>query len=65
MNRDDFIIAVYCLVCEHYQAVCAALPHRLRRGGFDPQLSDQEVITIEVCDHRSVRPSKCAASISR
>jgi Transposase DDE domain len=49
MDRDDFIIAVYCLVCEHYQAVCAALPHRLRRGGFAPQLSDEEVITIEVC----------------
>jgi hypothetical protein len=54
MDRDDFIIAVYCLVCEHYEAVCATLPHRLRRGGFAPQLgdeqlSDEEVITIEVC----------------
>src|SRR4028119_977196 len=49
MDRDDFIIAVYCLVCEHYKAVCATLPHRLRRGGFAPQLSDEEVITIEVC----------------
>ncbi len=49
MDRDDFIIAVYCLVCEHYKALCAALPHRLRRGGFAPQLSDEEVITIELC----------------
>ena len=49
MDRDDFIIAVYCLLCEHYKAVCATLPHRLRRGGFAPQLSDEEVITIELC----------------
>lgn len=49
MDRDDFIITVYCLVCQHYQAVCATLPHRLRRGGFEPELTDEEVITIELC----------------
>jgi hypothetical protein len=42
MDRDDFIITVYCLVCEHYQAIKAAYP--LRRGGFAPALTDEEVI---------------------
>ncbi len=47
MDRDHFIIAVYCLVCEHYQAVVAS--QRIRRGGFAPALTDEEVITIEIC----------------
>lgn len=47
MDRDDFIISVYCLVCEHYQVIQATYP--LRRGGFAPTLSDQEVITMEIC----------------
>jgi hypothetical protein len=47
MDRKDFIISVYLLVCEHFQAITASLP--LRRGGFAPALSDQEVITIELC----------------
>jgi hypothetical protein len=47
MDRDDFIIRVYCLVCEHYQVIQRT--YRLRRGGFAPALSDEEVITIEVC----------------
>jgi hypothetical protein len=47
MDRDDFIITVYCLVCEHYQAIKAAYP--LRRGGFAPMLTDEEVITMEIC----------------
>ena len=47
MDRKDFIISVYLLVCEHYQAIAARLP--LRRGGFAPALSDEEVITIETC----------------
>lgn len=41
MSRDYFIIMVYCLVCEQYQAVIAQ--HPLRRGGFPPALSDEEV----------------------
>ena len=47
MSRDYFIIMVYCLVCEHYQAVIAE--HPLRRRGFPPALTDEEVITIEIC----------------
>jgi hypothetical protein len=47
MDREYFIIFVYCLVCEHYQAIVKQ--HRLRRRGFAPALSDEEVITIEVC----------------
>ena len=47
MDRDEFIITVYCLVCEHYRAIKATVP--LRRGGFAPALSDEEVITMEVC----------------
>ncbi len=47
MDRTDFIITVYLLVCEHYQAINAHYP--LRRGGFAPALTDEEVITIEIC----------------
>lgn len=47
MDRDDFIITVYCLVCEHYQAIQATYP--VRRGGFAPALTDEEVITMEIC----------------
>jgi hypothetical protein len=47
MDRYDFIITVYCLVCEQYRAVRAT--HPVRRGGFPPALSDEEVITIEIC----------------
>ncbi len=47
MTRDYFIIMVYCLICEHYQAVIAQ--HPLRRRGFPPALIDEEVITIETC----------------
>jgi len=42
MDRDDFIITVYCLVCDKGT-------YRLRRGGFAPALSDEEVISIEIC----------------
>jgi Transposase DDE domain len=47
MDRDEFIITVYCLVCEHYQVIKNTYP--LRRGGFAPALSDEEVLTIELC----------------
>jgi len=47
MDRDDFIITVYCLVCEHYQVIKDT--HPLRRGGFAPALTDKEVITMEIC----------------
>lgn len=47
MDRGDFIIAVFLVVCEHYQVI--KKQHRLRRSGFAPTLSDGEVITIEIC----------------
>lgn len=47
MDRDDFIITVYCLVCEHYAMIQTCYP--LRRGGFAPALTDEEVITMEIC----------------
>lgn len=47
MDREDFIITVYLLVCTHYQAIKAHVP--VRRGGFAPALTDEEVITIELC----------------
>ena len=47
MDRDDFIITVYCLVCEHYHAVLKDMP--LRQAGFAPTLTDEEVLTIEIC----------------
>jgi hypothetical protein len=47
MDRDQFIITVYCLVCTQYQALTAA--HPIRRGGFAPALSDEEVLTREIC----------------
>jgi hypothetical protein len=47
MNREDFIIHVYCLVCAEYAEICREAP--LRRGGFAPAFTDEEVITIEVC----------------
>ncbi len=47
MDRKDFIIIVYLLVCEHYRVVKARI--RVRRGGFAPALTDEEVITIELC----------------
>jgi hypothetical protein len=47
MDRDSFIITVYCLVVETYKMVKANYP--LRHGGFPPALTDEEVITMEIC----------------
>jgi hypothetical protein len=47
MDRDDFIITVYCLVCEHYQVIRTIYP--LRRGGCAPALTDEEGSTMEIC----------------
>lgn len=47
MDRAEFILPVYCLVCEHYQVIKNTYP--LRRGGFAPALSDEEVIIMELC----------------
>ena len=55
MDRDTFIIAVYCVVVEHYQTLTAQRP--VRRGGFPPTLSDEEVITMEICGEYFKLPS--------
>src|SRR5829696_8829227 len=47
MERDIFIIMVYCLVSEQLNILRKSSP--IRRGGFAPALSDEEVITIEIC----------------
>ncbi|MCA9960025.1 MAG: hypothetical protein KC443_13380 [Anaerolineales bacterium] len=47
MTRDYFVTMVYCLVCTHYQVIVNQQP--LRRRGFLPTLTDEEVITIEIC----------------
>jgi hypothetical protein len=47
MDRPHFIIMVYLLVCSQYAAIKARYP--IRRGGFAPALTDEEVITIEIC----------------
>lgn len=47
MDRDYFIIYVYCLVCQQFARIVAEKP--LRRRGYPPALSDEEVITLEVC----------------
>jgi Transposase DDE domain len=47
MDRDTFIITVYCLVEKHYQHLTAI--HPIRHSGFAPQLSDVEVITMIIC----------------
>ncbi len=47
MDRDTFIITVYCLVVETYQMVKER--YKIRRGGFQPTLTDEEVITMEIC----------------
>ncbi len=47
MDRDSFIIAVFLLACEQYGII--KKQYRLRRGGFEPALTDEEVITMEIC----------------
>ena len=47
LDRDSFIIAVYCLVVEHYAFVTSTI--KLRGAGFKPALTDEEVITMEIC----------------
>ena len=47
MDRDSFIITVYCLVVEIFKTVKEK--YTIRRGGFPPTLTDEEVITMEIC----------------
>ncbi len=44
MDRDTFIITVFCLVSEMYAQVVRE--RSVRHGGFAPALSDEELITI-------------------
>src|SRR5690242_8656521 len=46
MDRDDFIIAVFCVVVEALPQVLQG--QRLRERGPAPVLADSEVITMEV-----------------
>jgi hypothetical protein len=47
MNRDDFIITLYCLICDEYKVIQSE--QRIRKAGFAPSFTDEEVITLEVC----------------
>lgn len=47
MERDTFIIMVFCLVSEQLDILRKS--HSIRGGGFAPALSDEEVITMEIC----------------
>ena len=47
MERDIFIITVFCLVSEQMNILRKS--YKIRHGGFTPALSDEEVITIEIC----------------
>jgi len=47
MDRDTFIITVYCLVDDEYKKLRTG--YRVRHAGFAPELSDAEVITMEIC----------------
>ena len=47
MERDTFIIAVFCCIADLTPILLGTKP--LRKGGFSPQLTDAEVITIEIC----------------
>ena len=47
MDRDTFIITVYCLVDDEYKKLRTV--YRIRHAGFAPALSDAEVITREIC----------------
>lgn len=52
MERDELIIWVYLWVCEEMQTWQKSRlhgPQRLRRGGFDPALTDEEAMCIELC----------------
>jgi hypothetical protein len=46
MSMEDFIIAVYCLVDELLKNVIRN--KKLRGRGFQPRLSDSEMITMEI-----------------
>ena len=47
MDRDSFIIAVFLTVCNQYDFIKQKC--KIRRGGFPPTPSDEEVIAMEIC----------------
>ena len=47
MDRDTFIITVYCLVDDEFKKLRAV--SRVRHAGCTPELSDAEVITRAIC----------------
>ena len=47
MERDIFIISVYCLVADIMNSIEKS--YKFRSRGFAPKLTDAEVITIEIC----------------
>lgn len=49
MTLDIYTITVYCLVVDFYKEIINRYSlRRLRQRGFDPKLTDEEVITIEL-----------------
>lgn len=46
MSTEDFIIAAFCLVDDTLKSLF--LDHKLRKRGFEPELSDSELITMEI-----------------
>lgn len=46
LSIEEFIIEVYCCIDDHFKAISAG--KRIRRRGFDPVMSDAEVITMEI-----------------
>jgi hypothetical protein len=46
LSLEDFIISVFCLVDDHLKVVTQDQP--LRSRGFEPSLTDSEVITMEI-----------------
>lgn len=46
MSLEDFIITAYCLIDEGIKKITEV--RKLRQRGFEPDLTDSEVITIEI-----------------
>lgn len=48
MSAENFIITAYCLIDDELKKMTEQYELKLRRGGFQPQLTDSEVITMEI-----------------
>ncbi len=60
MDRDHFIIFVYCLVCEHFGKIVG--DRRLRKRGFAPALSWAQTFTSPALGQITVYPVRWSAS---